>query len=305
MTLPNVFLVGAPKCGTTSLASWLGEHPAGFLSVPKEPYFWAADYPRMRAHYGFETRSAYEALYAAPQAQQATVRVDGSTTYLYSQFAVADIMAAVPDPRFVVAVRNPVDLLVSYHRTQLVALNENEPDFGTAWRRSLRGGLPPTDPLDPKLLDYRLVGQLGAALERLLAVVPRERVHVVMFDDLVRDLGATWQALTAFLQIDGQPEPAFDVYNASNKTARFTRLRRLTHRPPAVLAAPIRRLRQWSRTTDNPRVAAAKAKMWRPTETPTVAAEVRAEVADELKADVVRLAGLLERDLSVWSGASR
>ncbi len=305
MTLPNVFLIGAPKCGTTSLASWLGEHPTGYLSIPKESYFWAADYPRMRAHYGFETRAAYQALYASPAAQQAAVRVDGSTTYLYSETAVPDIAAAVPEARFVVAIRNPVDLLVSYHRTQLVALNETESDFALAWRRSLDGGLPATDPLDPKLLDYPLVGRLGAAVERLLDTVPRERVHVVLFDDLAGDPAGAWGALTAFLDIDSQPEPAFDVHNASNKVARFAALRRLTHRPPAVLEAPIRRVRQWSRTTSNPLVAGAKARMWRSAETPQVSAETRAEVAAHLRSDVDRLAAALNRDLSRWATTGR
>lgn len=305
MTLPNVFLIGAPKCGTTSIARWLGDHPAAYLSVPKEPFFWAADYPRMRAHYGFETRASYEALYASPEAQQAVVKVDGSTNYLYSQTAVPDIEAAVADARFVVALRNPVDLLISYHRTQLVALNESEPDFATAWRRSVDGGLPATDPLDPKLLDYPLVGRLGAALERLLDTVPRERVHVVMLDDLARDPSGTWVVLTAFLGLDALPEPSFDVHNASNKTARSAALRRLTHRPPPVLEAPIRRLRQWSRTTKNPLVAATKARMWRSAETPQVDAEIRAEVGAYLQPDVAKLALVLGQDLSLWATAGR
>ncbi len=305
MTLANVYLVGAPKCGTTSLARWLDEHPAVYLSVPKEPYHWAADYPRMRAHYGFGTRRAYEDLYSSPAARSATLRVDGSTNYLYSQCAVADISAAVPDARFVVTVRNPVDLLVSYHRTQLVALNETETDFAAAWRRSLAGGLPDTDPLDPKLLDYPTVGRLGAATERLLASVARTRVHFVLFDDLAADPSRTWRELTAFLGIQAEPQPSFDVHNASNKVARSAILRRLTHRPPAALEAPIRRLRQWSRTTANPLVAAAKARMWRSEQVPRVSDEVRDEVAGYLRPDVDKLAVLLDRSLPQWAAAGR
>lgn len=305
MTVANVYLIGAPKCGTTSLARWLSEHPSVYLSVPKEPYYWAADYPRMRAHYGFGSRQAYEALYAGPQAQAATVRVDGSTNYLYSQRAVPDICAAVTGPRFVLALRNPVDLLISYHRTQLVALNETETDFASAWRRSLGGALPDTDPLDPKLLDYPQVGLLGAHVERLLETVPRERVHVVLFDELARDPSGTWLDLTTFLGIDALPEPSFDVHNASNKAARWAALRRLTHRPPAALDAPVRRLRQWSRTTTNPLVARAKARMWRPAATPRVAEETRAEVAAHFRPDVDKLAALLHRDLTQWVTTGR
>lgn len=61
--LPNAYIVGAPKAGTTSLSQWLAQHPDVFFSVPKEPFYWASDYPGLRRHYGFETREAYEALF--------------------------------------------------------------------------------------------------------------------------------------------------------------------------------------------------------------------------------------------------
>lgn len=305
LAVPDVYLIGAPKCGTTSLARWLGEHRDVYVSVPKEPYFWAADYPRMRAHYGFDTRAAYEALYDGTAARSARRRVDGSTTYLYSECAVPDIIGAAAGARFVVCVRNPVDLLMSYHRTQLVALNEAETDFGRAWRRSLSGGLPDTDPLDPKLLDYPRVGRLGAALQRVLSTVSGERVHVVLLEELAADPGRTWNRLCTFLELDPEPTPGFEVHNASNKAARSAVLRRLTHRPPPLLEAPVRLLRQWSRTTPNRVVARAKARMWRPAATPSVSADVRTELADYFRADVELLAGLLDRDLVHWTSAGR
>ena len=40
---PNLFLIGAPKCGTTSLASYLSDHPQIFVSDPKEPHFFNTD----------------------------------------------------------------------------------------------------------------------------------------------------------------------------------------------------------------------------------------------------------------------
>jgi len=162
MTLPNLYLVGAPKAGTTTVASWLGQHPEIYWPAPKEPYYWAADYPRMREHYGFEDRATYERLYSPEAASAARYRGDGSTTYLYSESAIPEICRAVPDARFLVCVRDPVDLVISYHRTQVVALNESEPDFGRAWQRHRDGGLPDTDPLDEKLLDYATVGGVGA-----------------------------------------------------------------------------------------------------------------------------------------------
>lgn len=299
--LPNTYVIGAPKSGTTSLANWLSTHPDLYFCVPKEPFHWAADYPRLRAHYGFESRDSYESLFSGERAARAARRADGSTVYLYSRAAVPAILAHAPDPRFIVAVRDPVDLLISYHRTQLVALNEDEPDFARAWSRSVRGEQPGTDPLDPKLVDYPMVGQLGAAMQRLFALVPREHVHVVVFDDLRADPERTWGSLTQFLGLSAAAAPSFAVHNASTKTYRWPLLRRLAHRPPPLLAAPVRRLRQWSRTSSSPVLAAAKRRAWRPETRPQVSAEVRREVGARLRADVDLLGELLDRDLSRWA----
>jgi hypothetical protein len=305
MPLPDLYLVGAPKAGTTTIARWLSRHPEVYWSVPKEPYYWATDYPRMRAHYGFDTREAYERLYASKPALRARYRGDGSTTYLYSETAVPAICEAVPDARFLVGLRNPVDLVISYHRTQLIALNEDEPDFAKAWHRHLDGVLPDADPLDEKLLDYPRVGRIGAALEQLLRVVPRERVHVVVFDDLVRDPEEAWHALASFVGIDPTHVPSFGAINPSDKAARWPALRRLTHRPPPALAPGVRWLRQWSRTTRTPGVATIKRRMWRPEPRPTVRPQERRELTEFFKADVELLSEILRRDLGHWSARPR
>lgn len=301
MSLPELYLIGAPKAGTTSIARWLSSHPQVYWSVPKEPFFWASDYPRMRAHYGFDTVESYEALYSSSEAQAADIRGDGSTTYLYSTTAVTDILHLVPEARFVVCLRNPVDLLISYHRTQLVALNESEPDFGRSWRRSLAGKVPDTDPLDPKLLDYPRVGRLGEAVDRLLATVRADRVHYIVFDDLSTEPAAVWRSLASFASIEPEPLPEFAAHNRSNKTFRSPVLRRVTHRPPRVLEPSVRRLRQWSRSTDVRGVSALKGRMWREEGRPVATAADRQAVADFLCDDVARLSQLIDRDLSGWT----
>jgi Sulfotransferase domain len=303
MSLPELYLVGAPKAGTTSIAAWLAGHPSVFWSTPKEPFFWAADYPRMRSHYGFATRVEYERLYASPEAESAPVRGDGSTTYLYSQVAVPDILAAVPSARFVVCLRSPADLVVSYHRTQLVALNDDEPDFRLAWRRSLAGRPPDTDPLDPKLVDYPTIGRLGSAVERLIDAAGRDRVHAVVFEDLVADPAAVWEQLAAFVGVDARHQPAFEALNASTKTFRSPALRRLLHRPPHGLQGPVAKLRQWSRTTRAPGVSILKRQAWTSAPRPEGALD-RQEVGDFFADDVALLARVIGRDLSSWAGVA-
>ena len=43
MKIPNLFIIGSPKCGTTSLANWLNNHPQIFMSKRKEPEYFCDD----------------------------------------------------------------------------------------------------------------------------------------------------------------------------------------------------------------------------------------------------------------------
>jgi Sulfotransferase domain len=298
--LPGVYLIGAPKAGTTSVAAWLADHPDVHVSQPKEPFFWASDYPRMREHYGFADPDAYTSLFRDEVAGGSRHRVDASTTYLYSRRAVPDILERVADPRFLVCVRNPVDLLVSYHRTQVVALNEPEDDFARAWRRG-RPAEGETNALDAKLLDYDTVARQGAAVERAQRLAGGDRVHVVVFDDLVADPRQVWDRLQGFLGLTPQPLPQVSRHNPSNKTARWKGLRRTMHRPPAAIAPAVRRLRQWARTTDSATVGRAKNLLWKQTERPRIDDDLRRELETTFAEDVERLGRLLGRDLTGWT----
>lgn len=293
---PDTYIVGAPKAGTTSLSEWLSSHDKVHVSVPKEPFYWAFDYPRLRDHYGFATTDAYLALFDTAEARAATRTIDASTVYLYSQQAIPEIWAARPDARFVVCLRNPVDLIVSYHRTQVVALNEPEQSLEYAWRRAVTGEGDHGNPLDSKLLDYPTVGRLGAAMRGLLDVVPRERIHVVWFDELSNDPAKVWHELTDFLEIAAEPAPEFAAHNTSGKMFRSRALRTALHRPPAPLAKAVRALRQWSRESDSALVTKAKGMLWRSEERPSLPAELSEELREFFRPDVEELAGLLGRE---------
>lgn len=297
-SLPNLYIIGAPKAGTTALAAWLASHPDIFFSVPKEPYYWASDFPGLSRHYGFESLESYSRLFASDAARSARYSAEGSTFYLYSEAAVPGILEAVPTAKFIVMLRDPTDLLISYHRSQVVALNEDETDFGRAWRRSLSGGWPRTTPLDMKQLDYPRIGSLGAAVERLLRRASQSQVHFALYNDLKHRPLEMWKQLCSFLDMDYEPCPEFSVFNASNKHYRSMALRRLTHRPPPLLRGPIRSMRQWSRSTSNAQVARAKRLMWQQAPRPEVSPQVRAEVAEFLAPDLHRLEHLLDVDLS-------
>lgn len=294
--VPDTYLIGAPKAGTTSLAHWLGQHPNLFFSVPKEPYFWATDYPLLRAHYGFDDPKEYVALFAGAGGNPETLRIaEGSTTYLYSSTAVPLIQQTRPGARFIVALRHPTDLLVSYHRTQIVALNEREPDFSLAWERCLGNEKVGWSPLDDKLIDYPRVGALGAAIEALFKVVDREQVHFVPFRKLSQDPRAAWDEVCRFLELDPSFEPEFAVRNPSNKAIRSHLLRRLSHRPPPVLAPLMRRARHYYSKTHNKDSFVRrmiKAGIWQPSTPPVVDPALQERLSEYFAEDLGKLEAL-------------
>ncbi|MGB5934924.1 MAG: sulfotransferase [Ornithinimicrobium sp.] len=298
---PNLFIIGAPKAGTTTLASWLSSHAEIFWSIPKEPYHFAADFPGQRDHYGFSSREDYLFLYDQAAARHARYRGDGSTTYLYSDRAVPAILDMDPSARFIVSVRNPVDLLPSYHRTQVVVLNEDRVDFAEAWHGSLEGRPPGVQPLDRVLVDYSRIGKQGAAIQQLLTRVSRNQVHFIVFDDIVSAPREVWLRLCADLDLDGDSVAQFSATNASNKRPRYPLIRRLTHRPPRFAARPLAHVRQWSRTTSIPGVRRLKGSLWAAAPAPAISDQLSRELAEYFSADVSLLSNLLGRDLSRWS----
>ena len=88
---PDFFIVGAPKCGTTALSTYLGQHPDVFMSTPKEPNYFGADLHRTKPRITLDTYLSYFERAAGQQ------RVgEASTCYLCSKTAASEIRGLTP-----------------------------------------------------------------------------------------------------------------------------------------------------------------------------------------------------------------
>ena len=88
MNKPNLFIVGAPKCGTTSMFSYLQQHPDIFMSNNKEPHYFGSDLTRIGNLYNF-TENEYLKLFL--NANNEKIIGEASTHYLYSKTAPKEI----------------------------------------------------------------------------------------------------------------------------------------------------------------------------------------------------------------------
>jgi Sulfotransferase family len=116
MALPDFFIAGAPKAGTTALHVALAKHPSLYMSAVKEPKFFLTDGPpptrggpgdvqTYREHVW--RRDDYEALFNPAPA--GTLRGESTPFYLYNSGAQRRIRALVPDARLIVILRDPVE----------------------------------------------------------------------------------------------------------------------------------------------------------------------------------------------------
>jgi hypothetical protein len=235
---PDFFIVGAAKCGTTALYSYLAAHPAVYMPECKEPNYFCTDLPR----YGHvATLSEYEALFSSAQPHALTG--EASVLYLYSKVAIGQLMAHNANAKIIVMLRNPIEAARSMHALQWRYELEDVGDFEQAWRLQkprLEGQhLPPRWPY-PDVLQYGALYCYAPQVRRLLAQVPRTQCLFLIFEEFFADPSRHFARLLEFLGLP--PDPARTAFPVVNQAigARSARLERvLRHPPPAVV--PLRR----------------------------------------------------------------
>jgi len=210
--VPDFFIVGHAKCGTTALHRMLREHPQIFMSERKEPWYFARSNPHPQSagersieYTGtkFETLDEYLALFAAARPEQ---RVgEASSSYLWSTSAPARIAQLRPDARIVAIFREPASFLRSLHLQHLSSHDESEKDFRKAIaleadRRENRKI--PKQANWPQVLIYTDRVRYVEQLERYCALFGRERILALIYDDFRADNQATLQRVLRFLEVD-------------------------------------------------------------------------------------------------------
>ena len=247
---PNLFLVGAPRCGTTSLFSYLAEHPDVFGPAEKEPHF----YDRDLLGPGGMTESEYEALFAG--ATRERWRIDASTLYLYSAAAPAAIKQDVPDAHILVALRDPVEFVASWHNLLVASGTETILDLGAALdaEPARRDGLSLPTNVAPLLLSYTELGRFTKYINRWEEAFGPERVHIVLLEDLEVDPASTGTRLLRLLGVDPSGAHSFPHLNPARRTfgaavlAPLNRPSVLRNVARTVVPRPIRRY-AWHRVT--------------------------------------------------------
>ena len=203
---PDFFVVGAPRCGTTSLCAHLAAHPRICFSKPKEPHYFS----KLAGSGGGDLQRDYLDRCFAHRRPEHLRAGEGSVSTLYSPEAIERILALQPGARFIAMVRNPIDMLRSYHLRLLYLLEEDQQDLASAWRQQsarARGERLPPLCTEPRLLQYAEAGSLGTWLEELFRRAGREQCHTVVYDDFAADPKKVYEDVLRFLDLLPPAEP--------------------------------------------------------------------------------------------------
>jgi hypothetical protein len=205
--VPDFFIVGQPKSGTTALYEMLRCHPQIYMPDLKEPEFFAGDMSRrfQPPRSGALPRTLDEYLSLFDGARQDQRTGEASVFYLCSHVAAARIAEVQPDARIVAILREPASFLRSLHLQLLQAHVEAKQDLRKALsledsRR--RGRRIPRRSYRPQALLYSEHVRYVEQLRRYHAVFPPEQVLVLIYDDFRRDNEATVRTVLRFLEVD-------------------------------------------------------------------------------------------------------
>jgi len=183
LKLPNLFIAGAQKSGTTWLARCLGHQSCAFLPREKELHFFNT-YSEITQ----ESLHNYSARYANSNARW---NIDATPNYLCTPGVEKKVSATCPDAKIIVTLRNPVERSISATRHHLARRRFPSGTTSDSILNNIMDGHEDT-------WEILSQGDYIGGLTRWFSVFPRERFHIVIFEeDIAADKGMMALSSTA------------------------------------------------------------------------------------------------------------
>lgn len=249
----NLLIIGAAKCGTTTVHRHLASLRGAYFSPLKEPNFHArnaldpSNFSRafrsnhrddLRDWYagGMEPRaigfvrslSDYDRLFEQANPKEHGIIGEASTSTLFDPLALDSVAELHPEAKVLVVLRNPVDRMHS-HWGMAMKYGFTELDFRQAVEKDMRSpsqGWGATELFHP-------LGLYAQQLKPWIERWPQDRMRVLLTEDLANR--ETWESLSAWLGATPTPEWLDQVVSKEGRAnvggvARWGRVNRwLTH----------------------------------------------------------------------------
>jgi len=292
---PNFLIVGAPRAGTTSLYHHLRGHPDIFMPTIKEPHFFAQadmaedeETPILKSLGEFRDEDKYLSLFEKAGTKPAVG--EASVGYLYDESTPMRIQQKVPKAKIIILLREPVERAYSHY----LLYNASTPQRKPFYEALLEDYARPRKVLGFSYL-YVEHGLYYKQVKRYLDTLGPGQVRIYLYDDLKSDAYGMVRDVCTFLGVsfyDGRFFNPSQAYNTSpaprNAVFKWAVGNRLL-RDLALAVVP----RHW-RATVRDRVFLVNGS--KPPITPEALEFLRPIFRD----DILKLQGLIGRDLASW-----
>jgi hypothetical protein len=295
---PRVFIIGAMKSATTTLAELLARHPQIAVSHPKEPGYFSRDERFARGLQWYLDHFAH--------ARHGQLLCDASTCYSRSQrypLAASRLREFAPDAKLIYVLRNPVDRAYSHYVHEMEI--------------RLTQGLPPVPLREFLETDAECVSasRYCREIEHLCGCFDRSQLMCLRFEEMSQAPQAVAQRIASFVGLD--PDVAWGSIgsaNAKGTNVKYHEVEQLSHRlrglavvrsAKALLpSAARRRLKSTLESAlFSAGIGAARADQFLST-LEKLSPEVECWLHEQLDPDTEQLGKKLQWDVSDWLGGS-
>ena len=207
MKYPDFFIIGAPKSGSTSLFKYLSEHPNVLMSEIKGPHYFASD---INDDNRIKKKRDYLKLFKKKNKDQ-TVIGEASVLYLCSKKAIKRIAKKLPHSKLIIILRNPIDVVQSWHAEMIWSRLEYNENFENAWIDNISDG----DREKNKCikLDYKNIFRYGEQIDRVFKYFSKKNVKIIYYEDFSSSTKKTYMEITNFLNIPNYEKNSFIKHN--------------------------------------------------------------------------------------------
>jgi len=303
MTLPNLVIAGAPKCGTSSLFSWLADHPEACGSTVKETFYLMDEgHPLRRKHSNYQAHglAGYQSYFHKTADHR--IVFEATTHYLYQQTALEVLSNLDPLPQIVFLLRKPSDRV--YSSFQYSKHNLGNVDREVSFAQFVNDVRNPSEnsAFDQYAGESAYVLKHDIQYSRYIEYISRwisrcgsDRIHVLLFEELKREPRRFMQQLARRLGIDPTFYDAYD-FPVKNETinVRNPSLQRSVRRINEII--PGGRVKTWLKGAYLKAQTGPAANGRTPEDR-----QILAELEQEFQPFNRQLADQLGLDLSVWN----
>ena len=296
-TLPNFLIIGAAKAGTTALHEYLKQHPQIYMTPTKETNFFAFEGEEINfkgigdealKEFSITDLETYQAQFDSVTTEKAIG--EACPSYLYYPQAAARIKKYIPDVRLIVILRNPVDR--AYANFLHTVRDDREPhtDFALALQDEATRIANNWE----WFWHYIQAGFYGKQLEQYYKIFPDSQIKVYLYKDLKANAIATLQDIFRWLEVNDTfvPDMALRPNKSGMPKNKFLHQILTKPNPVKTLLKPLfpAKIRQKIQHQN--------------LNTPKISQEVRQQLLDLYRSDILHCQNLIDRDLEPWLAGS-